>query len=127
MASIVERETRLASERPLVSQVIHSRLAINMPLQMCSTVKYVMAEPPLRLFNAHLLIDSPYNTYMHPGLPIGPISNPGRAAIEAVLWPAESDYLFFVLRDEITGAHHFSRTLAEHDAARYRYDPTISF
>jgi UPF0755 protein len=127
MASIVERETRLAAERPLVSQVIHSRLAINMHLQMCSTVKYTMDDPPLRLLNAHLAIDSPYNTYLHPGLPIGPISNPGRAAIEAVLWPSDTNYLFFVLRDEVTGAHHFSRTLAEHDAARDRYDDTISF
>jgi UPF0755 protein len=127
MASIVERETRLAAERPIVSQVIHSRLAINMLLQMCSTVKYTMDDPPLRLLNSHLAIDSPYNTYLHPGLPIGPISNPGRAAIEAVLWPSDTDYLFFVLRDEVTGAHHFSRTAAEHYAARDRYDDTISF
>jgi len=121
MASIIERETRLESERPLVSQVIHSRLEQNMLLQMCSTVKYVMDDPPIRLLYVHLEIDSPYNTYRHLGLPIGPISNPSAAAIQAALWPAETDYLFFVLRDEITGSHFFSRTYEEHSAAQARY------
>ncbi|MCL1844064.1 MAG: endolytic transglycosylase MltG [Defluviitaleaceae bacterium] len=120
-ASIIERETRLAEERALVSQVIHNRLAQNMLLQMCSTVKYLMDDPPLRLLNVHLAVDTPYNTYMHAGLPVGPIANPGAAAIQAALWPAATDYLFFVLRDEATGAHHFSRTMAEHYAARDRY------
>lgn len=121
MASIIERETRLASERPIVSQVIHRRLAQNWLLQMCSTVKYVMEEPPLRLLYIHLEIDSPYNTYRHHGLPIGPISNPGAASIRAALWPSDTTYMFFVLRDEESGAHHFSHTEAEHNAARSRY------
>ncbi|MCL2577539.1 MAG: endolytic transglycosylase MltG [Defluviitaleaceae bacterium] len=121
MASIIERETRLASERALVSQVIHRRLAQNMRLQMCSTVKYTMEEPPLRLLYIHLEADTPYNTYQINGLPVGPISNPGEAAIRAALWPADTDYLFFVLRDEATGEHHFSRTETEHDAAKARY------
>jgi len=120
-ASIIERETRLPTERALVSQVIHRRLAQNIRLQMCSTVKYVMDDPPIRLLYVHLEIDSPYNTYRHAGLPIGPISNPGEAAIRAALWPADTDYLFFVLRDENTGEHYFSRTEAEHNAARARY------
>lgn len=121
MASIIERETRLADERPIVSQVIHSRLAANHLLQMCSTVKYVMDEPPIRLLYVHLEIDSPWNTYQNSGLPLGPIANPGIASIRAALWPSDTDYFFFVLRDEATGAHHFSHTLAEHDAARGRY------
>lgn len=120
-ASIIEREARLASERDIVSQIIHSRLRQNMRLEMCSTVKYAMDEPPPRLLNVHLAIDTPYNTYMHSGLPIGPIANPGEAAIRAALWPADTNYLFMVLRDEATGAHHFSRTGAEHNAARDRY------
>ncbi|MCL2456630.1 MAG: endolytic transglycosylase MltG, partial [Defluviitaleaceae bacterium] len=122
MASIIERETRLAAERPIVSQVIHRRLRQNMRLQMCSTVQYTMDDPPIRLLNVHLEIDSPYNTYMYSGLPVGPISNPGLAAIQAVLSPSDTDFLFFVLKDEETGEHHFSRSAAEHDAARALYD-----
>jgi UPF0755 protein len=126
MASIIERETRLANERALVSQVIHRRLANNMRLEMCSTVRYVhqisaMEDPPVHLLYVHLEVQSPYNTYLHAGLPIGPISNPGEAAIRAALWPAPTDYVFFVLRDEYTGEHYFSRTAAEHNAARDRY------
>ncbi|MCL1884910.1 MAG: endolytic transglycosylase MltG [Defluviitaleaceae bacterium] len=123
MASIIERETRLASERPIVSQVIHERLRVNMRLEMCSTVKYAMAEPPIRLNNADIdrYAHSLHNTYRHNGLPIGPIASPGLASINAALWPADSTYLFFVLRDEETGAHHFSHTLAEHNAATDRY------
>ena len=121
MASIVEREAYLAHERPLISQVIHRRLATGMHLQMCSTVKYAMDDPPLRLLNVHLAVDTPWNTYMHPGLPIGPITNPGEAAIRAVLYPSDTDYLFFVLMDEITGAHYFTRTYAEHSAADARF------
>ncbi|MCL2388148.1 MAG: endolytic transglycosylase MltG [Defluviitaleaceae bacterium] len=121
MASIVESETRLASERPLVSQVIHRRIAQNMHLGMDSTVKYGMDDPPLRLLNVHTAVDSPWNTYTRRGLPIGPISNPGVAAIEAVLWPSETTYLYFVLRDPETGAHHFTHTYAEHNAAIARY------
>ena len=121
MASIIERETRLAHERPMVSQVIHRRLAIGMNLEMCSTVAYVLDIPRARLLYVDLLIDSPFNTYMHPGLPIGPISNPGEAALRAVLWPSETDYLFFVLQNPETGAHFFSRTYAEHRAATARY------
>ena len=121
LASIIERETRLASERPLVSQVMHSRIARGMRLDMDSTVKYAMDDPPLRLLYAHLDIESPYNTYRITGLPIGPISNPGIAAIEAVLWPSDTDYLYFVLMDEETGQHHFSRSLEEHNAAVARY------
>jgi len=120
MASIIERETRLASERSVVSQVIHNRLAIDMLLQMCSTVAYVLDVPRDRLLNADLEIDSPYNTYMFPGLPIGPISNPGAAALRAVVNPSGDDYLFFVLYNFETGEHFFSRTWGEHDAADAR-------
>ena len=121
MASIIEAETRLAAERPLVSQVIHRRLQIGMNLEMCSTVAYVMDVRRDRLLYEDLLIDSPYNTYMHPGLPIGPIGNPGLASLRAALWPADTDYLFFVLRNPATGEHFFSRTVTEHDAAARRY------
>jgi len=120
MASIIERETRLAAERTMVSGVIHNRLAIDMNLEMCSTVAYVLDVPRDRLLIADLQIDSPFNTYMHSGLPIGPISNPGAAALRAVLNPTNHDYLFFVLYDFESGEHFFARTWAEHDAADQR-------
>ncbi|MCL2047651.1 MAG: endolytic transglycosylase MltG [Defluviitaleaceae bacterium] len=121
IASIIERETRLAAERPMVSQVIHRRLDQKIRLEMCSTVQYVMDDPPVRLLYEHLEIDSPYNTYKNSGLPIGPIANPGIAAIEAALWPSDGDYLYFVLKDESTGEHQFSRTLEQHNAASALY------
>ena len=120
IASIIERETRLVNERPMVSQVIHNRLADNMRLQMCSTVAFVLDVQRDRLLYADLEIDSPYNTYRNAGLPIGPISNPGEAALRAALWPTPGDYLFFVLINPETGEHYFSRTFDEHIAANQR-------
>jgi len=120
IASIIERETRLASERPVVSQVIHNRLAINMLLQMCSTVVYTIG-PRDRLTYAETRTESPWNTYLHPGLPLGPISNPGWASIRAAMMPTQGNYLFFVLRDPVTGEHFFSTNQAAHDAAALRY------
>lgn len=120
IASIIEGETRVASERPLVSQVIQNRLAIGMHLAMDSTIAYVMDVHRDRLLFVDLEIDSPYNTYMYPGLPIGPISNPGAASLRAAVNPSGDDYLFFTLYDITTGAHFFSRTYAEHSAADAR-------
>ena len=120
MASIIERETRFADERPMVSQVIHNRIDIGMHLEMCSTVKFDMEDPPERLSNADTRRESPYNTYLHPGLPIGPISNPGLASLRAVLNPSGDDYLFFVLYNFETGAHFFSNNFADHQAADAR-------
>ena len=107
-ASIIEREARLPEERALVSAVIQNRLNIGMPLQMCSTVAYVLDRPRARLTYADLETDSLYNTYIHPGLPIGPIANPGVASIRAALNPADVNYLFFVLYDQDTGQHYFT-------------------
>lgn len=120
MASIIERETRLAHERALVSQIIHNRLADNMRLEMCSTIAYVLDVQRDRLLLIDLEIDSPFNTYRNHGLPLGPISNPGAAALRAALWPADGDYLFFVLENEETGEHYFSNTFNDHIAARQR-------
>ena len=124
IASIIEREVRLANERAVVSAIIHNRLASNMHLEMCSTVRFALDLPPYQhILNIHTAVDSPFNTYRHAGLPLGPISNPGRAALVAALNPADVNYLFMVLRDVNSGEHHFSRTFAEHDAARIRYSP----
>lgn len=113
LASMVEREARTDQEMPAIASVYLNRLARGMKLQCCATVRYAMGEVWDRpLFFADLKIDSPYNTYLHPGLPPGPIANPGRAALEAVLRPAPTDFLFYVY----AGNHHhvFSHTYAEH-------------
>ena len=121
MASIIEKEVRVPEERKLVASVINNRMKIDMPLQMCSTVMYVLNKSYPQLTIADTKIDSPYNTYINQGLPAGPIANPGKAAIEAVLYPEETDYIYFVLKDAESGEHVFSRTLDEHNAAKVKY------
>ncbi|MFP6625538.1 MAG: endolytic transglycosylase MltG [Deltaproteobacteria bacterium] len=119
LASIVEKETSRADERSLVASVFHNRLARRMRLQADPTVIYglVSSGQPYtgNLQRVHLQKPGPYNTYKLDGLPAGPISNPGREALTAVLKPQESDYLFFVARRD--GTHAFSPTLAEHNRA----------
>ena len=120
LASLVEEETALAGERPLVSAVFHNRLRIGMKLDCDPTVAYALkleGRYTGRLLLRDLRHPSPYNTYLHSGLPPGPISNPGRAAIDAALHPAAEGYLYFVARGD--GGHRFSRSLGEHlDAVR---------
>lgn len=122
MASIIEREVRVAEEQKTVSGVIHNRLKIDMKLEMCSTVMYVLDKPQDRLLYSDLKIESPYNTYLNSGLPVGPIANPGEGAIIAALYPESHDYLFFVLKDPETGAHAFSETLQQHNAYKQEYN-----
>lgn len=112
LASIVESEARLASERRLIAGVYLNRLRRRILLQADPTVIYALDKPVRRVLFRHLKIRSPYNTYLYPGLPPGPISNPGRASLEATLNPEEHDFLFFVARPD--GRHMFSRTPGEH-------------
>jgi len=120
LASIVEKETGVAQERPLIASVFANRLARGMRLESDPTVIYGLAGFDGNLRRRDLDDpDNPYNTYRHPGLPPGPISNPGRAALHAVLAPAQSDYLYFVSRND--GSHVFSRTYREHVNAVNRY------
>ena len=122
LASLIEKETGQPEERPLVSSVFHNRLQRNMPLACDPTVIYAVKrvkEYDGILHRSDLEIDSPYNTYLYPGLPPGPIANPGLAAIEAALAPAQTDYLFFVSKND--GTHAFSRTYQEHSRAVRTY------
>jgi len=119
LASIIEKETAVTAERPLVAAVFHNRLRLGMPLQSDPTVIYATADFTGDLTRADLVRPSPYNTYVTIGLPPGPIANPGQAAIEAALAPADGPYLYFVSKND--GSHVFSVTLAEHSRAVARY------
>jgi len=116
LASLVERETPDAEERPLVAGVFYNRLRKGFALQCDPTVQYALAlegHPVKDVKPIDLRVDSPYNTYTHAGLPPGPIANPGEASLRAALAPATTDYLYFVANDQ--GGHFFARTLAEHN------------
>lgn len=117
MASIIEKETGIADERPLVASVFLNRLRKGMRLQTDPTVIYAITEGETSfgrsLKKKDLKIDSPYNTYLNYGLPPGPICNPGREAIMAAAHPAESDYLYFVADGK--GGHRFAKSLSEHN------------
>jgi UPF0755 protein len=116
LASLVEKETAAAAERPLVAAVYRNRLRIRMGMQADPTVIYALQKADRydgNLSKADLQFDSPYNTYRYAGLPPGPIAAPGRASLEAVVKPAAVDYLYFVSRND--GTHVFATTLAEHN------------
>lgn len=112
LASIIEKESKFSEERRQVSSVFHNRLKIDMKLQSCATIQYILGEPKEKLDEFDLKIDSPYNTYLYKGLPSGPISNPGLDSIMAALEPVDEDYLYFVLGEN--GRHIFSKTYEEH-------------
>jgi UPF0755 protein len=119
LASVVEKETGLPAERPLVAGVFHNRLKRNIPLQSDPTVIYALENFDGNIRKADLSVDSPYNTYRVRGLPPGPIANPGLESINAVLYPAATEYVYFVSRND--GSHEFSETLAEHNRAVEKY------
>jgi UPF0755 protein len=122
LASLVERETPKPEERPLVAGVFENRLHKSMPLQCDPTVIYVLEQQGKykgTLTLADLRIDSPYNTYIHTGLPPGPIGNPGAASLRAAYQPAQTNYLYFVANTQ--GGHFFSATLAEHNNNVIKY------
>lgn len=122
LASLIEKETSLPEERPLVSAVFHNRLRLGMKLDCDPTVIYALKKSGStgeKLTRADLEFPSPYNTYLHAGLPPGPICNPGREALRAALFPAPVDFLYFVARGD--GSHHFSSSYQEHLRAVARY------
>ncbi len=118
LASLIEKETSLPDERPLVSAVFHNRLKKQMKLDCDPTIIYALKQDGQfkdRLRTKDLRLDSPYNTYLYRGLPPGPIANPGKDSIAAALYPADKDFLFFVSKND--GSHHFSRSFREHQNA----------
>jgi UPF0755 protein len=115
LASLVEREAEVDSDRPLIASALQNRLRLGMRLQCDATVQYALPVHKGRLMDADLRVNSPYNTYLHAGLPPTPIANPGLPSIRAVLHPAKTPYLFYVARPD--GRHIFSATLAQHDHA----------
>lgn len=119
LASIIEKETGIAEERPLIASVFHNRLKKKMRLQSDPTVIYGIPEFDGNLTRKHLNTPTPYNTYQISGLPPGPIANPGRGALEAALFPPETRYLYFVAKGDRT--HQFSTTLREHNRAVRQY------
>ncbi|MDP3487674.1 MAG: endolytic transglycosylase MltG, partial [Bacillota bacterium] len=114
MASIVEKEAVKQDERARIAGVFYSRLRLQMNLESCATVQYILGAPR-KLYFVDLEIVSPYNTYRNPGLPPGPIASAGLASIEAALNPEEHDYLFFVAKSD--GSHIFSKTYNQHLSA----------
>lgn len=119
LASIVEREYRVAEEAPLIASVFTNRLKENIGLYSCATIEYIITEiqglpHPDVILEQDLKINSPYNTYMWAGLPPGPISNPGLIALQAAADPPETEYYFFRLIDPEKGSHYFSAKFEEH-------------
>lgn len=124
IASIVEREAKYEDERSIIARVFLNRLKSKRPLESCATIFYILktAENPIskqKLTDQDLKVSSPYNTYLHLGLPPGPICSPGESSIMATVDPADVDYLYFVAKGD--GRHHFSRTYREHALAKERY------
>ena len=115
LASLVEREAEVDSDRPLIAAVYRNRLKTGMRLQCDATVQYALPVHKARLFYADLRVESPYNTYLHPGLPPTPIACPGLPSIEAALHPAKVNYLFYVAGPG--GRHVFSATLSQQEQA----------
>lgn len=119
LASIIEREARIPEDRPVIASVFYNRLKIDMPLQSCATVQYILGEQKPVLSIKDTQIESPYNTYLNSGLPPGPIASPGADSIKAALYPADTDYLYFLAKGD--GSHAFSETYDQFlkDKAKY--------
>jgi UPF0755 protein len=116
IASLIEREAKTQEDRPRIAGVIENRLKRGMKLEVDATVLYALGHHKQRVFFKDLLVDSPYNTYRHAGLPPGPIASPGALSLQAALAPEKNDYLFYVARPN--GSHYFTHTSREHEAAK---------
>lgn len=122
LASIVEKEAVLDSDRPIIASVFYNRIDIGMPLQSDATIQYIFKERKKSITYNDLKIDSPYNSYVNRGLPPTPIANPGIKSIEAVLYPDKTEYIYFVAK--MDGGNNYSKTYEEHvrNVEQYRID-----
>lgn len=126
LASLIEKETAIDTERPLIASVYHNRLKKGIRLQCDPTVIYALEQSGRfdgNIRREDLELNSKYNTYRYSGLPPGPIANPGEASIMAALYPAETNYIYFVSRND--GTHKFSKSLEEHNQAVYKYQKRL--
>lgn len=122
LASIVEAEAKLDKERPVIASVYYNRLNKKILLQCDATIQYVLEKRKINIDYNDLSIDTPYNTYLYPGLPPTPIGNPGAASVNAVLFPAKTQYFYFVRNDKAgDGSHIFSKTYEDHLKAIDKY------
>jgi UPF0755 protein len=119
LASLIEREAKADDERPLMAGVYYNRLRLGMPLEVDATIEYALPQHQTIITYSDLRLDSPYNTYLHQGLPPTPIANPGRPSLIAALNPRPSDYLYYVYKGH--GHHAFAKTLAEQNANIAKY------
>ncbi len=127
LASIIEEETVNPEEYPIIAGVYMNRLAKNIPLAACPTLKYALGDFTLkRILNKHTKVDSPYNTYKNNGLPPGPIRMSSIRVIDAVLNYQKHDYLYFCARSDFSGNHYFSRTLRQHNEYARQYHEALN-
>ena len=127
MASIVEQETANNAEKPMIAGMYLNRYHKGMKLQADPTLKFATRQFGLRRISGSILFtESPYNTYKYAGLPPGPICIPSMASIEAVLNPAQHDYLYMCAKEDFSGTHNFARTYAEHQLNARRYAEALN-
>ena len=119
MASLIEKEAATDKDRKLISGIFYKRLAFGQALQSCATINYILGVHKRQLSFDETRTPSPYNTYLHPGLPPGPICNPGLTAIEAAIWPEDSEYWYFLATPD--GQTIYSKTKEEHDLNKVKY------
>lgn len=126
IASLIERETKVADERAKVASVIYNRIEKGMKLQIDASIQYILDEPKEHLLYSDLKVESPYNTYLHAGLPPGPICSPRIECIDAARNPANTDYLYYVMAPELDGHHNFSETAAEFEKNKAAYKEAVN-
>jgi UPF0755 protein len=114
IASMIEREAAVDEEREIIASVIYNRLAINMPLQIDATIQYALGKNNDRLYEQDLKVESSYNTYLNVGLPPGPIASPGLASIKAAVYPAKTEYFYYVTKKDGSNQHLFAKTYQQH-------------
>jgi UPF0755 protein len=126
-ASLIEKEAKVDAERPIIASVIHNRLTRHPPmkLQIDATIEYIVGYKPV-LTDRDLQVNDPYNTYEHVGLPPGPICNPGIASLKAVLHPAKTPYLFYVVKNDKSGEHYFATTYGQQLANERKSQENLS-